>query len=60
MQLSTTWIIVIIVVVFAIIISNIMLLIQSNKAFTFPDSYKQPAKDKTDDKKDHDEPSSLL
>lgn len=55
MQLSTTWIVVIIVVVFAIIVSNIMLLIQSNKPFVFPDSYEKTEKQKLEDaKKDED------
>ncbi|MFT6268997.1 MAG: cytoskeletal protein RodZ [Alphaproteobacteria bacterium] len=61
MHLSTTWIIVIIVVVFAIVFSNIMMLIQSNKPFTFPDSYEKTAKQKLEDEeaqKDEDKPSS--
>jgi hypothetical protein len=56
MPLSTPWIIVIIVVVFAIVLSNIMLLKRSNKGFTFPENFEK----KVDDKKDDDEPSSLI
>jgi uncharacterized protein YpmB len=58
MQLSTTWIIVIIVVVFAIVFSNIMMLIQSNKPFIFPDSYEKTAQQKLEDEKNKDKSSS--
>ena len=54
--MSLTWIIVIAVVIFGIIISNIMLLKQSNKPFDFPDSYKKSEKKPDDD----DDSSGLI
>ncbi len=64
MALSTFWIVVIVVVIFAVIISNIMLLKQSNKDFTFPDNYEKSDSDKKKqvdaDKTKEDEPSSFI
>ncbi len=59
MGLSIGWIIFIVVVIFGILISNIMLLKQSNKDFVFPDSYEKSKNDKKSDD-DDDEPSSLI
>ncbi len=55
MQLSTTWVIVIIVIVMAVIISNITLLLKSNKSFKFPDNYEKDASP-DDDEPPEDKP----